>query len=281
MTRFDHQGTTALVTGASSGIGAEFARALAARGSSHLVLTARNEARLGHLSAELTAAHGVRTTVICVDLAQPDGVNLILEQLGGDGVSVDVVVNNAGFASHGLFASLGPTSQVEQITLNCTSLVALTSALLPSMVSRGNGAIVNVASTAAFQPLPYMAVYGATKAFVLSFSEALWGELRHSGVRVVALCPGATDTAFFERVGTSDASVGRRQDPGDVVAVALRALDRDRMSVVSGRSNAALAQAPRLVTRRAAVRITARTLRPSNPAVMTLPGSSTNPKGTS
>ena len=123
---------------------------------------------------------------------------------------------------------------------------------------------MNVASTAAFQPVPYMAVYAATKAFVLSFTEAMWGELRGTSVRVLALCPGATETPFFERVGTDDASIGKRQTPDQVVEAGLRALDRNRPFVVSGFSNRMLARTNRVVTRRATIKITERTMRPSS-----------------
>jgi uncharacterized protein len=270
MKPFDHHGTTALVTGASSGIGEQFVCELARRGTSHIVLSARNQQRLEQFAKELQRAHGIRTTVIAADLGLPGGADIIVEHLRDVGVTVDVLVNNAGFANHGRFAELDGAAMTEQITLNCTNLVALTSAMLPMMLKRERAAIINVASTAAFQPLPFMAVYGASKAFVLSFSEALWGETRNSPVRILALCPGATDTPFFDRVGTDDASVGSRQTPQQVVQVALKALDRGRPSVVSGRRNAALAKTPRIVTRRATIRITERTLRPSSP-VLALP----------
>jgi uncharacterized protein len=263
---FNHAGTTALVTGASSGIGEQFVRELTRRGTTHLVLSARNEQRLAGLATELSRTHSIRTTIIPADLGQAGGAHLIVDSLQRAGVPVDVLVNNAGFANHGRFGELDGAAMTEQITLNCTNLVALTSALLPPMLERDQGAIINVASTAAFQPLPYMAVYGASKAFVLSFSEALWGELHNSDVRVLALCPGATDTPFFDRLGTDDASVGSRQSPEKVVQVALKALDRGRPNVVSGRRNALLAFTPRFVSRRTTIRITERTLRPSTPS---------------
>jgi uncharacterized protein len=266
MKAFDHTGTTALVTGASSGIGEQFVRELARRGTSHIVLSARNQQRLERLANELHSTHSIQTTVIAADLGQPGGASVIVDSLRNAGITVDVLVNNAGFANHGRFAELDGAAMTEQITLNCTNLVALTSAMLPAMLKRERAAVINVASTAAFQPLPYMAVYGASKAFVLSFSEALWGETRNSSVRILALCPGATDTPFFERVGTDDASVGSMQSPQKVVQVALKALDRGRPSVVSGRRNAALAKTPRIVSRRATIRITERTLRPSSPS---------------
>jgi uncharacterized protein len=174
---------------------------------------------------------------------------------------VDVLVNNAGFATHGVFADHDRMRLHEEVTLNVSAVVDLTAALLPAMVGRQRGAVINVASTAAFQPLPYMAVYGATKAFVLSFTEALWGELEGSNVRVLALCPEATETEFFEVAGES-ASVGRRQAPGQVVTTALRALDQGRPCVVSGRANAVTALLPRLLPRRTVIRVTRRLLAP-------------------
>lgn len=162
-------------------------------------------------------------------------------------------------ATHGSFAGGDATRIADEVTVNVTTVVGLTRALLPGMLARQRGAVVNVASTAAFQPVPFMAVYGATKAFVLSFTEALWGELVGTGVTALALCPGATQTEFFDIAGNA-ASVGRRQTPEQVVATAMRALGRRTPppSVVSGRGNALSARLPRLVPRRTTITITRR-----------------------
>ena len=201
---------TALVTGASSGIGEAFARALAARGT-NLVLVARSAARLEALAAELTARHGVRADTIAADLSDPGAPDAILAELRVRALEIDTLINNAGFGTHGDFAALDGRRERDEVIVNAYAPVALTRLLLPAMIARKHGAIVNVASTAAFQPVPYMATYGATKAFVLSFGEALAEEVRAHGVRVVVLCPGQTDTAFF--AGIDEARVGRARTP--------------------------------------------------------------------
>jgi short-subunit dehydrogenase len=172
-----------------------------------------------------------------------------------------VLINNAGFGLFGPLHESDPHRIAQQVQLNVAAMTDLTCALLPGMRERDRGAIVNVASTAAFQPVPYMAVYGATKAYVLSFTEALWAETRGSGVRVTALCPGATDTAFFGTASDS-ASLGRRMSPEQVVAAALRALDRRQASVVPGLGNRLLAGSPRLAPRQLVARMAERALRP-------------------
>src|ERR1700733_4358660 len=168
---------TALVTGASSGIGEAFARAFAGRGDS-LVLVARSVARLEALAAELTAEHGVRADALAADLSDPSAADAVVGELAARGIVVDTLVNNAGFGTHGEFAALDPKRERDEIMVNCFAPVALTRALLPGMIARKAGAVINVGSTASFQPVPYMATYGATKAFVLSFSEALAEEVR-------------------------------------------------------------------------------------------------------
>ncbi|MGV9835487.1 SDR family NAD(P)-dependent oxidoreductase [Nocardia niigatensis] len=249
---------TAVVTGASSGIGAAFATALAARGCD-LVLAARREPRLRELAKELEAAHGVSVRVLAADLSDPAGVASVAEVLTDPVRPVGILINNAGFATHGALAGHEAGKVREEIAVNVAALAELTHAALPSMVSRDRGVIVNIASTAAFQPIPFMAVYGATKAFVLSFTEALWGELEGSGVTALAVCPGATDTEFFDVAGDA-ASVGNRQTPQQVVATALRALDRRNPppSTVSGIVNAVSSGLPRILPRRTTIRVTRR-----------------------
>ena len=184
------QTLTTLVTGASSGIGEQFALKLGRRGH-NLVLTARSENRLHHLAARLRAENpGIDVEVIAADLAQPGSAAALTAEFAARGVEVDVLINNAGFGSHNPVAEEDPDNVAREIQLNCSSLVELTVRLLPAMLTRDRGGVLNVASTAAFQPLASMAVYGASKAFVLSFTEALWAETRTTGVRVMALCPG-------------------------------------------------------------------------------------------
>ena len=250
----------ALITGASSGIGAVFAQKLAEAGSD-LVLVARRADALQDLADRLSAAHGVDVVIIPTDLAHVGAGRRLAAEVAQRGLTIDLLVNNAGFATYGAFTETDAGRAADEITLNVACVVELSHALVPAMVERGHGGVVNVASTAAFQPVPFMAVYGATKAFVLAFSEALWGELSDKGVVVLALCPGATATEFFEIAGEA-ASVGRKQTPEQVVATAMRALSRTTPppSVVSGRANALTALVPRLVTRRAAIKITRRVM---------------------
>jgi uncharacterized protein len=251
----------ALVTGASSGIGEAFARALALRGED-LVLVARSEERLRALADELAARHHVRADVITADLSDPAAPAAIVAELAARGIEIGTLVNNAGFGSHGRFDQLDGARELDEVQVNVYAPVALAHALLPAMLARERGAIVNVASTAAFQPVPYMATYGATKAFVLSFSEALAEEVRARGVKVVALCPGQTSTAFFE--GIDEARVGRARTPEQVVATALRALDRGRVVAVDGWANYALANAGRFAPRRVTAAIAARLQKPKH-----------------
>jgi short-subunit dehydrogenase len=250
-------GRTTLITGASSGIGTAFAHALAERGED-IVLTARREDRLRTLAAELEERHGVRTTVLVADLAAPDGVQGLLAGLESNGVRIRGLINNAGFGGHGRFEREDPRRLAAELAVNVTAPVLLTRALLPGMLERDRGFVINLASTAAFQAVPSMAVYAATKAFVLSFSEALWAETAGRGVRVLALAPGATETEFFEVAGEGG-SVGRRQTPQQVVRAALAALDRGRgPSVVSGLPNTLSARASRIVPRALLTRIAGR-----------------------
>jgi short-subunit dehydrogenase len=274
----EFEGSRALVTGASSGLGEVFARELAARGAD-LVLVARSRDKLEALAEELRARPGVSVEVLACDLSVPGAGAGLAARLDERGVRIDVLVNNAGFGLFGLLHEVDPARASQQVQLNVAALTELTSAVLPQMLARDRGAIVNVASTAAFQPLPYMAVYGATKAYVLSFTEALWAETRGTGVRVTALCPGATATAFFD-TASEHASIGRRMAPEQVVAAAFTALSRRRCSVIAGLRNRLLAATPRLTPRQTVARISARTMRPKRPTTsMTLPGPSSRKAG--
>jgi uncharacterized protein len=257
----DYKGQRALVTGASSGIGAAFARELARRGAD-LVLVARSQDKLTALADELSASFGVAADVAVADLANPSAADDLAAELRGRDLQIDILVNNAGFGLFALLHQADGASLADMIRVNVGALVDLTRLYLPAMLERGRGAVINVASTAAFQPVPHMAVYGATKAFVLSFTEALWAETRDSGVRVTAICPGSTDTGFFDIAG-EDAQVGRRMSPERVVNATLRALDRRASTVVPGAGNWLLANSSRLAPRQLVARIAGRTMRPA------------------
>jgi short-subunit dehydrogenase len=251
--------TRSLVTGASSGIGAAFARALAARGSD-LVLVARRADRLRDLAAELEGAHGIRAEVVPADLSKPEAGRSLRAKIDGD---IDTVINNAGFGAHNLLAEEDPDVLSRLIAVDVTAVVDVTRAFLPDMVERRHGAIVNIASTAAFQPVPLMAAYGAAKAFVLSFSQAVWQEARPSGVKVLALAPGFTTTEFFDVAGNAEASHGAEQTPEQVVATGLKALDRRSTPpyVVSGATNAAGAALSPIAPRRLVLRTVERLMK--------------------
>ena len=193
-------GGTALITGASSGIGAATARELAKRGH-HVTLVARREERLRSLATELTAEHGVEAEPLACDLIDTEERDRLAGEVHGLGRSVEVLVNNAGFGSRGRFIANDPGRMVGMVRLNVEAVVDLSSRYLPGMVERGRGAIANIASVAAFQPMPGAATYAASKAFVLSFSEALHTEQRGSGVTVTAVCPGPVKTEFTEAAG--------------------------------------------------------------------------------
>lgn len=241
---------TALVTGASAGLGTGFARKLAAQGHD-LILTARRTDRLEALATELRAAHGVTITVIAADLGAQDGAAGLVAEIGKRGLAVNTLINNAGFGAGGPVAEVDHDKLLGMIDVNCRALVELCHAVLPGMIQMRSGGILNVASTAAFQPGPFMAVYYASKAFVLSFSEALHEEVRGHGVHVAALCPGPTRTEFFDVAGASDDSMLRRlaADPDKVVADGLAALAANRAVKVSGLSNAAMAASVRFTPR--------------------------------
>jgi len=251
-------GEWALVTGASAGIGAEFARALARRGMS-CVLTARREDRLRALADELARDTGVETKVVPADLVAPEGADRVADAVAG--LDLGMLVNNAGFGAAGRFEKLATDRLRAMVQVNCTAPVVLTSRLLRAMRTRGRGAIVFVGSVAGRQPLPGHGVYAATKAFDLFVGEALWAELRGTGVDVVVLEPGSTDTEFHAVAG----GIPRAPEPADrVVAVALDALGR-QPSVVSGWMNWVKANASRFVPRATMAALAARYVARSTP----------------
>jgi uncharacterized protein len=240
---------SALITGASSGIGEAFARALAAGGTG-LVLAGRSMERLEAIASDVRARHGVRVETVSIDLAEREAAARLQAEADARGIEPDLLINNAGLGAIGPFADEPLARQLEMVRVNVEALVALTGMYLPRMVARRSGAIINVGSTAAYQPLPYMGVYAASKAFVLSFSEALWAECRGSGVRVLALCPGpVADTRFGERARAprSMFSGVRRMPRERVVAEALRALDGNGPEVVPGLANSVVAAMARRV----------------------------------
>ncbi len=253
--------TTALITGASTGIGASFAEVLAERGHD-LILVARSKDKLDALAGKLSADFGCKVTVIAADLGLPSSGAALAQKVASLKLDVDLLVNNAGFGSAGAFARQLPQRDAEMIALNCTAVVDLVHAFLPAMIERGTGGVLNVASVGGFQPLPYMAIYGATKAFVLSFSESLWAELRGSGVKVTALCPGPVDTPFFEASGTPSlrktVPKGFMMQSRPVVEAALAALEAGRPVCVPGVSNQALTMMPRLLPRSLMARMSAK-----------------------
>lgn len=248
-----------LITGASSGIGAEFARALAARGSD-LVLVARRTDRLQSLADELIAAYGIRAEVIGIDLAEEGVGTTLRSRVDGP---IELLVNNAGFGAHGPLAEADIAMLDRMIAIDIRAVVELTRAFLPEMLERGRGGIVNISSTAGYQPLPGMANYGASKAFVRSFTEAVWHEAKGRGVKVLALAPGATESEFFDVVGTEAAAVGPKQTARQVVETGLRALDRRSTppSAISGAGNSFTAHAAAFTPRRMLLGLTARLMR--------------------
>jgi short-subunit dehydrogenase len=250
MTAVDYANQTILITGASSGIGAEFARQLAAR-ASNLVLVARRLDRLDALAAELRAGHSVTVTTVALDLAEPRAGETLAAELGTRGIALTGLINNAGFGTFGQFHDAGAEELRREIAVDVASLVDISHAFIDQLRTAGRGILVNVASIAAYQPIPTMAVYGAAKAFVLSFTEALWYESRSTGLRVLSLAPGATQTEFFEVAGEAAGGGVKRATPSEVVTVALRALDRGTQpSVIYGGGNRVLSVVSRLFSRR-------------------------------
>jgi short-subunit dehydrogenase len=234
---------TALVTGASGGIGEELARLFAADGHS-LVLVARSRDKLERLADELKEKHHVAARVVASDLSHPESPREIFEELEGAGVSIDALVNNAGFGSYGLFAETDLKQELDMLQVNVVALTHLTKLFLPPMLARGRGYVMNVASTAAFQPGPLMAVYYASKAYVLSFSEALSNECEGTGVRVSALCPGPTETGFVAAAGMGDSKLFDRatMDARTVAEAGYRGLLDGRAVVIPGLRNNLLAR---------------------------------------
>jgi short-subunit dehydrogenase len=255
--------TTCLVTGASSGIGADMARELARRGH-NIALVARREDLLKRLADELATQHNVRTEVIAADLTDPAARADLTTTLGERDLEVDVLVNNAGFSTTGPVANADRARELAMVRTDVEAVVDLCTLVLPGMVERKRGAILNVASTAAFQPLPGQAAYGASKAFVLSYTQALRGETRGTGVTVTALCPGPVKTGFEEVAGFTDQEVEGAVPKfmwvaaAEVAKAAIDGLDRGRAVVIPGTPNRVAAYMAHMTPRQLLVPIMAR-----------------------
>ncbi|WP_437194264.1 SDR family NAD(P)-dependent oxidoreductase [Planctomicrobium sp. SH527] len=241
---------TVLITGASSGIGLELAKRFAADGSD-LILVARRTDRLVELAHLLKEEHGVIATVLSSDLSLPDAPQKLVDEITALGKHVDVLINNAGFGQLGEFTTISLDRQLNMIQLNISAVVALTHLLLPGMKERKKGAVLNIGSTASFQPGPNVAVYYATKAFVLSFSEALWKELRGTGVTVSCLCPGPTKTEFGNESAMHDTPVFKHNamNVNDVATKGYQAIRRHKRLVIPGFVNNILATSVRFTPR--------------------------------
>src|SRR6516162_9622724 len=260
MPPFDFAKTTSMVTGASSGLGAEFARQLAARGSD-LVLVARSADRLAALADELRVRHRVTVTTLPADLSLADEVSRVASAMVT--TEVGVLVNSAGFGTYGTFADLDAGREHDEVMVNAMAAVDLAHAVLPGMLARRRGGIIMVASSIAFQPSPRQAVYGATKAFALAFSEALWTETRGTGVRILALCPGPVATGFLASLGdqaTTSRIYRRTADPADIVKAGLRGFDHNAMTIIPGLRTRLLAQGHRFLPRTVMAQMTGKML---------------------
>ena len=256
----------ALITGASSGIGAEFARRLAARGM-HLVLTARREEPMRALASDLHTHHGTRTEILCLDLSDPAQVERLKSEVAAKHIEVELLVNNAGFGIVGEVENTNPKRVMQMVDLNIAALTNLTYHFLPRMLQRQHGAIINVASVAGFQPVAYMGAYAASKAYVISFSEALWAEVRDRGITVMALCPGATRTEFFDYAGVPNwLKKHSSQSASQVVKSALKGLEKRRSFWVPGWWNYWRTWLVRMAPRRMVVKQSMDYFRPQPPS---------------
>jgi short-subunit dehydrogenase/uncharacterized protein YndB with AHSA1/START domain len=260
-----YQNRWAVVTGASSGLGRGLAARLGKRGMS-LVLTGRNQARLDEAAQQIRRdAPRVKVETVAADLSEPSGVSALLAHVGDR--PIEVLVNNAGFGSYGPFVEADPAREDDEVAVDVSAVVTLARAFLPGMLARRSGGILNVASAIAFQPAPYQAVYGASKAFVLSFSQALWAEARAAGVTVTALCPGPTRTGFVDALGADVAHTAiysRLAEPEPVIEAGLSGLDKGRAVVIPGVRIKLIAASARLMPREWLARIGARLLGPAD-----------------
>lgn len=253
---------TALVTGATSGIGYEIAKLLAKDGHD-LILAARSQARLDAVAEEFREGYGGRVEIVAVDLARDDGAGKVFQAVDDAGLAVDVLINNAGYAVYGPFKDTNLDLELRMMHVNMLTLTTLTKRVLPLMLGRHSGKILNVASTAAFSSGPLMAVYYASKAYVLSFTEAIAEELRGTGVTVTALCPGPTATGFQHRAAMEESRQikGREiMDAAEVAAIGYEGMMAGKPIVVPGLRNKLVTEAPRLLPRRVMTRLVRRSL---------------------
>lgn len=255
------RGKWALVTGASAGIGVALAAQLAA-GGTHLVLTARRRDRLEELSRKLQAAHHIQTEILAADLAEATSPEKIYEFTRQKGIAVDLLINNAGFGQYGELTKVETQRLLDMVQVNCTAVVHLTRLFLPDMVARRRGDILILASTAAFQAVPYISTYAASKAFDLFFAEGLAEEMKPHGIRVCALCPGSTESEFHAIAGQEQFTGKNVESAEKVARTGLQALAAGKSYVISGLGNYLGAQSQRLVPRRAVTRIAANMFRP-------------------
>ena len=260
--RTEWKGKWALVTGASAGIGVALVTELAG-GGTNLVLTARRGDRLQELSSKLIAAHGIQCEVFVADLTRPDAPEKIHAFTNEKGLAIELLINNAGFGQYGELAQVDPQRLTDMIQVNCSAVVHLTRLFLPEMIARHRGDILILASTAAFQAVPYISTYAASKAFDLLFAEGLAEEMKPYGIRVCALCPGSTESEFHTVAEHPEFAQEHRQETAETVArTGLAALATGKSCVICGLGNYLGAQSQRLVPRRVVTRIAASMFRP-------------------
>ncbi|KAA8731616.1 SDR family oxidoreductase [Acinetobacter qingfengensis] len=253
------KGSTALITGASSGIGMGFARILASYGI-HLVITARSEQSLQHLAAELKAKYEVEIDVLVLDLTLAGAAQKLFNDIQHLNKSIDILINNAGFGKWANFLNESLESYHDMLNLNIHALVDLSYLFLPAMLARKKGVVINLASTAAFQPLPYIAIYAASKSFVLNFTDALAGEYSGQGIKFLALCPGNTTTNFAQ-TANADTTGMSASTVQEVVQAAIQALDQNKLYCVPGINNYLTAQLSRILPRSMMVKLTSNMLK--------------------
>ncbi|MBQ4833150.1 SDR family oxidoreductase [Pseudoalteromonas sp. MMG010] len=254
MKTLNFENTTILITGASSGIGKEFAKQLASKGA-NLILTARTTSDLINLAQELKSVHNnIILQTISVDLSELNGPKKLVEKIDALGLSIDYLINNAGFGKFCEFSNESFEVYHKMLMLNINALVELTHLCLPAMKVKNSGGVINVASIASFQPLPYQTVYGASKAFVLSFSEALTGELLDTNINVMALCPGTTESRFMENAN-ADTSKMNLAPASDVVKAALKSYDKNKVYTIPGKMNYLMSLVPRFISRQRTIKI--------------------------